>query len=60
MDIAAKAAEIRALSDDELVDLLKQSLYAEALEQAGVDNWEGDEFARDSYREKLEAAGIED
>jgi len=35
-------------------------LFLEALDQAGVDNWEGYDFAIDIYRDLLKANGLEE
>ncbi len=35
-------------------DLLDSEAFLIALEQAGVDNWEGYDYAREAYKEGLE------
>lgn len=41
------------ISREEYQDLIECKAFLEALEQAGVDNWEGYELARDLYQEKV-------
>ena len=38
----------------EYEDLLDSEAFLIALEQAGVDNWEGYDYAREAYQEGLE------
>ena len=40
--------------------LIKQGLWATALEQAGVDNWSGCEMAGELYREFIDECDLED
>jgi hypothetical protein len=48
------------ITQEEYDSLRRQALWLEALESAGVDNWQGCEYARDEYRELLESAGLND
>lgn len=38
----------------------KRLLWLDALEAAGVDNWDGCSFAHEMYRERLAAEGLEE
>lgn len=44
------------LSKEEYESLLEDSLFLEALQGAGVDNWEGYSYACEIYREDKERA----
>lgn len=39
------------ISSDEYMGLLDEKAFLDALRQAGVDNWDGYEYACDIYRE---------
>ena len=46
--------ETITISKEEYESLLEDSKFLRALENAGVDNWEGYDFARDLYDEDEE------
>jgi hypothetical protein len=42
------------ISQEEYDELIRDRKWVEALEQAGIDNWEGYAYALEIYRDELE------
>lgn len=45
------------ISLEEYEDLCERSLFLEALERAGVDNWDGIDFAQEIFQDMLNDDG---
>ena len=52
--------EMITIKKSEYINMRKRILRLQALENAGVDNWEGFEYVIDIYFELLKAEGLED
>jgi hypothetical protein len=52
--------ETVTITKEKYDSLVLDSLWLGALEAAGVDNWEGYDFAHDHYKDALAEAGVKD
>lgn len=52
--------DVVTISLDEYEEFLRSQVWENALRNAGVDNWEGYDWAMESYREEVEMLGLDD